>query len=114
MDITLRNMQSIKRDSPLPHDIEESASIVVGNVPELSEVFLQFLSSFESPAARLDHLLCTYRFDLIPCPRDVFVGLSLFVWWTALCVVSGYAISQYVCCDVIGSGINVAYDLYIR
>ena len=79
MDITLRNMQCIKRDSSLPHDIEESASIVVGNVPELSEVFLQFPSSSESPAARLDHLLCTYCFDLIPYPRDVFVGLSLFV-----------------------------------
>ena len=41
---------------------------------------------------RLDIVTWCSVFDFIPCPRDVFDGLSCFVWWTALCVASGYAI----------------------
>ena len=51
---------------------------------------------------RLDIVTWCSVFDFIPCLRDVFDGLSCFVWWTALCAVSGYAICQYVYCDVIG------------
>ena len=63
-------------------------------------------SSPESPGPRFDIQFCSYCFDFIPCPRDVFYGRPLFVWWRALCVVSGYIICQYACCDVIGSNME--------